>query len=181
MISQLHIDKPELISERYRRVITTDPTQYYQRIYDRMSRYSHFKRTNTVCSETIFPQPDKTICACGCQQKLSGRRRRWATEECARFARQVMGIMSGDSQLIRIIIGELYHYDTCFICGSTGSQIFKRHMNNEKGYEKESILTMHLDHIIPVHKGGGCTWLSNYQILCVPCHKKKTKQDLQKQ
>ena len=33
------------------------------------------------------------------------------------------------------------------------------------------------DHIIPVHKGGDGIAPENLQVLCVPCHKKKTRED----
>ena len=31
------------------------------------------------------------------------------------------------------------------------------------------------DHIVPVAEGGGETSLDNFQTLCVPCHKEKTR------
>ncbi|MCB1713230.1 MAG: HNH endonuclease, partial [Candidatus Riesia sp.] len=34
-----------------------------------------------------------------------------------------------------------------------------------------------MDHIIPVHRGGGSCGLWNLQTLCLPCHKKKTAED----
>lgn len=44
---------------------------------------------------------------------------------------------------------------TCVQCGGTGT---------------------HVDHIIPVSRGGSWS-LENLQLLCVPCHSKKTKQE----
>lgn len=37
----------------------------------------------------------------------------------------------------------------------------------------------HTDHIIPVHKGGRGIDPNNLQVLCVPCHLAKTKEDYQ--
>ena len=36
-----------------------------------------------------------------------------------------------------------------------------------------------VDHIIPLHLGGSCD-VSNLQILCVPCHRKKTSLECKK-
>lgn len=36
------------------------------------------------------------------------------------------------------------------------------------------------DHVIPVHKGGKGIDPENLQVVCVPCHKAKTKTDNQK-
>lgn len=179
MNDQLIIDLPELLSERYKRVITLDPAPYFERAYT-IPDFSHYKRRNSVQSEIIFPQEDKSICACGCGQKLKGRRRRWATDECHRFSIKVLMIISGEKEIISGIIRELQGGYKCFICGDTDSDLWKKHSRGENGYEKESSVRLELDHIIPVHKGGGCSWLGNYQIICNPCHKKKTRNDLKK-
>lgn len=36
----------------------------------------------------------------------------------------------------------------------------------------------HVDHIHPIHKGGAGAGLANIQVLCVPCHKAKTRDDI---
>lgn len=38
----------------------------------------------------------------------------------------------------------------------------------------------HVDHIVPIYKGGSGIGLKNVQVLCVPCHKKKTVIDLRR-
>lgn len=178
MNDQLIIDSPELLSEKYKRVITLDPTPYFERAYT-LPYFSHYKRKNSVQSAVIFPQENKSICACGCGQKLEGRRRRWATDRCERFAVHLLRILSGDKDSIYKLVEEIQG-DKCFICGDTHSDLWKKYSRGEKGYEKESSLRLELDHIIPVHKGGGCSWLGNYQIICNPCHKNKTREDLKR-
>lgn len=37
---------------------------------------------------------------------------------------------------------------------------------------------LQVDHIIPLHKGGDGVGLHNVQVLCIDCHKEKTKEDL---
>lgn len=194
MNEQLIIDTPELIPKKYRRLITLDPTIYYQRA-ETLPFFSYYRRTNTVSSEIIFPQPDKAICACGCGQKLSGRRRRWATDECADFSTQLLLVLSGDSVFIRLVLSMLME-ERCFICGINDNEYpridyptpgpIKDHTNKEewkirdKAWNKinrEAANKIHLDHIIPVHQGGGCAWLNNYQFLCEKCHKEKTKKE----
>lgn len=179
MNEQIIIDSPELLSEQYRRVITLDPTLYFERAYT-LPYFSHYKRNNSVPSEIIFTQENKSLCACGCNQKLEGRRRRWATDKCHQFSVTVLMILSGKKEFISDIIIELQGGYKCFICGDTTSELWKKYSKKDKGYEKDSSLRLELDHIIPVHKGGGCSWLGNYQLICNPCHKKKTKQDIKK-
>jgi 5-methylcytosine-specific restriction endonuclease McrA len=38
-----------------------------------------------------------------------------------------------------------------------------------------------VDHIIPIHNGGAGVGLSNVQVLCVECHKKKTAREAGKE
>lgn len=60
----------------------------------------------------------------------------------------------------------------------------KKHLFNSQNvkckiclYQLDSIITSPLDHIIP--KGlGGSDDITNLQLLCIPCHKKKTKKDM---
>ena len=54
---------------------------------------------------------------------------------------------------------------------STASERLKRMLTNPKEGD-----FWEADHIVPVAEGGGETSLNNFQTLCVPCHKKKTKE-----
>jgi 5-methylcytosine-specific restriction endonuclease McrA len=38
-----------------------------------------------------------------------------------------------------------------------------------------------VDHIIPIYKGGPSIGLSNHQVICYTCHKKKTKEDMKRE
>lgn len=39
----------------------------------------------------------------------------------------------------------------------------------------------HLDHVKPVHQGGDGIGMDNHQVLCVPCHKRKTGLELMRE
>lgn len=170
----LIIDRPELIDEKFRRVITCDPNPYFQLAYS-IPEFSHYKRRNSVGMETIFPQPNKNICACGCGKKLPKRRKRWASDQCRDFAFYITQIIIGDAQIIRTVMRELYS-EQCFICGKSDND-FQIPENPTKSLQYEMATKIHLDHIIPVHQGGGSLWLDNYQFLCIDCHKKKSKEE----
>lgn len=146
------------------RVLFLDPKP----IYDRIS-VNHFKRIKSVSISQMFPE-NGNICGCGCGAELLGRRKRWATDECKYFAQAVWGIINGHSEIITSYL-QLYNgIIACVECGLTNS--YKEFKNGM------SVNSIHKDHIIPVFKGGGGCWLSNYQYLCDACHKQKTKIDL---
>ena len=99
----------------------------------------------------------KGKCACGCGKPLTGRRTRWATNNCVNIPLAKYSIIKGDVSVIR---EELYKRDKgkCSRC------------NKYTDYWEA-------DHILAVKDGGGGCNLDNFQTLCYVCHKKKTKQD----
>jgi 5-methylcytosine-specific restriction endonuclease McrA len=117
---------------------------------------NHFKRYQVGLSlKYLFPQVDKSKCACGCNNPLLGRKKRWASKKCQEKALKFFFIIKGDVSVIR---EELFFRDNgkCFSCG-----IFSKSWDAH--------------HIIPVFKGGGACDLTNFQTLCKECHKKKTR------
>lgn len=102
----------------------------------------------------LYPQNDKSFCACGCGKKLIGNKKRWATKHCQETAVSNFFIIKGDTAIIR---KELFKRDMgiCSCCGE----------NSDK---------WEADHILPVFLGGGACDLDNFQTLCIPCHKTKT-------
>lgn len=105
-----------------------------------------------------FAPPNGDLCSCGCGVKLTGRRTRWATKQCAADTYFKYTIIQGNVTNIR---KELYKTEKgfCRACGVCD--------NNWEA-----------DHIIPVHKGGGGCGIENFQTLCKECHKGKTKKDI---
>lgn len=79
----------------------------------------------------------------------------------------------------------------CKMCGlDTQALRLKMYPLNEDGrerlgllywfpvYNARNLMLWEADHIVAVSNGGGLSGLDNFQTLCVPCHRNKTKQDL---
>lgn len=107
--------------------------------------------------EHLYPIRTDGLCACGCKQKLTGRRTRWATNECRHKSVNHFYVIKGHSATIRYV---LFKRDggECAKCG-------------------EVVMHWDADHIIEVRHGGGGCGMDNYQTLCKPCHKIKTKEN----
>lgn len=103
----------------------------------------------------MFPINIDGLCACGCEKKLVGKQKKWASEKCAEVAYNYFSIIKGNNTMIR---KALYNLDNgyCRNCGV---------------YDK----LWEADHITPVFMGGGLSDITNFQTLCVNCHKEKSK------
>lgn len=191
---QIEIEDISHIPDKYHRLIMFNPEVVYERIYNYIPAFdrhtfSHYKRRNHLEMSVIFPSVEKGICACGCGNVLTGRRRRWFSDECQWFAVTVHQIISGDADTARRVFNGVFDKESCQICGRTDNDIPRKSFNpeGETDFDKRRILwnkeikemanKIHVEHIVPVHKGGGGCWLSNYQLLCEDCHKIKTKND----
>lgn len=144
------------------RVLNFDPSNMPNQFNTRP--YYRFQNVSIV---HIFPKVNG-VCACGCNQPLTGKRRRWATNECEYFAVAVRFILYGNAETISKYM-RIYYGWKCFGCGC-----------EDKGHDmgKNGIVAwIKIDHIIPVKLGGGACWLSNYQLLCHDCHTGKTNKD----
>jgi hypothetical protein len=119
----------------------------------------HTERKQKIQNILLFPSQNNK-CSCGCDTILPPRHRRWAKNDCMLFARDVGLILYGKTPLIKTYLS--------FV------------LKNECARCKTKKVKLYLDHIIPVKKGGGSCWLSNYQYLCFKCHVIKTKEDFQK-
>ena len=146
------------------RVLFFDPKPIYEKI-----KVDNFIRVQSISITEMFPK-NESFCGCGCGSKLLGRRKRWATDECKYFAQAVWGIINGHSEIITSYLRLYNGIIACVKCGLTDS--YKEFKNGMY------VNLIHKDHIIPVFKGGGGCWLSNYQYLCDTHHKQKTKTDL---
>jgi hypothetical protein len=142
-----------------KRVIFYDPAPQYENIRllgNPMIRHQR-SADNFTMGDLFPPLPDK-VCSCGCGEKLTGKQRRWASKNCEKFALYVYSILCGRLHEIRICMRSYYGDNVCIECGTLEENI-------------------EIDHIIPVHQGGGCCWLSNLRPICVSCHKGKTNSD----
>jgi len=136
-----------------KRVLFFNPAEVYARI-----NTNHYKRFQSISIKAMFPKNGK-VCGCGCGRVLQGRQTRWATDDCYLFADAVWAIITGRMPIIRRFVKK-YHGRKCAHCTT------------------RTIGKLEVDHIIAVKHGGGCGWLSNYQLLCSTHHKHKTKADL---
>ncbi len=112
---------------------------------------SRYQKGLTV--NDLFPAK-KGVCACDCNEPLTGKRRKWATTSCSDSAYISFAIVKGDTRIIR---QELFTRDQgyCLNCG-----VFDEYWQ--------------ADHKVPVHGGGGGSGLDNFQTLCVDCHQDKS-------
>ncbi|MDB5261873.1 MAG: endonuclease, partial [Adhaeribacter sp.] len=104
----------------------------------------------------MFPDRQDGFCSCGCGSALTGRRRRWSSDDCTKFATTVWAIIDGQAGVFEYYVAK-YQGRKCAGCGSRRD--------------------LKVDHVMPVKHGGGGCWLSNFQLLCHPCHVNKTKID----
>ena len=133
-----------------------------------------YARHQSIPMELLFPTIPG-LCACGCGTLLKGRQRKWASKECQRIPAIVHDILCGRTAVLYKI---LVHRDgeKCSVCGRGAEELFeirlslegKRFVNNP----------LEVDHVVPVHKGGGGCWLDNYQLICWIDHKEKTRKDV---
>jgi 5-methylcytosine-specific restriction endonuclease McrA len=148
----LPFKKLKLKYEWQSRVIFFDPTPVYRRLkinfYKRIQSHLDFK--------DLFPDRKDGLCSCGCGTALTGRRRRWAADDCAKFALAVWAVIDGQAGSFEYYVAK-YHGKKCARCRSRRD--------------------LRVDHIVPVKHGGGGCWLSNFQLLCHTCHVGKTNKD----
>lgn len=138
------------------RVIQTDPRTIYSRNFPLFDPYA---RSQKISIASLFPNTEPNKCACGCGLPLTGKRTRWATDDCSKYAGLVHRLIcSASNDDIRIMLLD-YYGSKCNSCG-----------NESTGFA--------VDHKLAVCNGGGGSWLSNYQLLCDECHVLKTKEDI---
>jgi 5-methylcytosine-specific restriction endonuclease McrA len=154
-------DLPE-VKDWQRRVLSYDPSNVTSIV-----TLNPFNRHHTVSIRDLFPKVGN-VCGCGCNAELTGRRTRWAADECENYALAVRNIIYGMSETIGKYLRRYYGWN-CMQCGC-----------EDKGHDmgaNGSVSWIKIDHIIPVKLGGGACWLSNYQLLCHDCHVGKTNSD----
>lgn len=146
-------------SELTKQVISFDPVEVYARIESVLDPY---KRHNKIPFIFMWPPNGQDTCDCGCGKKLTGRQRRWASEECQKFPAAVHGIISGHYDRLQWYVYTIWEYacSNKHCCGTSK--------------------TIEMDHTLAVQNGGGGCWLSNYRPLCKKCHVKKTRLDRRK-
>ena len=151
-----------------RRIIAFDPQPAFERIAYTADPLKRIQVCSNLSLQQLFPPRRDGYCDCGCAMPLTGRQTRWATPACSEFVWYVYAIIAGRRDELRRCL-EAYYGRKCACCGQASPRYAAANGRLRSGIEA--------DHIIPVHQGGGACWLSNYLLLCVACHKLKTKQD----
>lgn len=134
------------------RVMFFDPSLIYARL-----TIDPFRRTQThLAFKDLYPDLQNNVCSCGCGAPITGRRKRWASDDCTKFALAVWAIIDGQVGKFEYFVTK-YNSKKCAVCRSRKD--------------------LKLDHKVPVKHGGGGCWLANYQLLCHTCHVDKTNKD----
>jgi hypothetical protein len=114
------------------------------------SMINHQKRYQVGLKiQHLYPKINN-VCACGCGQELTGRKTKWASQECNTIAHINTAIIKGNISVIRNILFSVER-GVCQICNR-----YDEHWQ--------------ADHIHPVHWGGGACGIENYQTICTCCH-----------
>lgn len=117
-----------------------------------VNKYSRYQKGLKMV--TLFPINSNGLCSCGCGKQLNGRKRKWYSQECSKYALNIFYIIKGDNLIIR---QNIFNRDNgyCSGCGEFDEN-------------------WQADHITPVFLGGGACTLDNFQTLCKACHREKT-------
>lgn len=126
-------------------------------LIDKYKRYQ-----NKLYFNQLYPKKNDGVCDCGCNKKLNGRKKRWASKVCLQKKLREYYIIKGD---IKVIREQLFKRD------NIDNKVYCANCNHKLDDDWEA------DHIIEVRHGGGGCDLDNYQILCKCCHKIKTKKN----
>lgn len=141
------------LEEYLRRLFFESPAPAYERIKEWFDPYKRYN--NHIAFNQMFPDSVDGLCSCGCGKPVKKAKKNWASNECQKYAIGVWLIITGNTQYIGGVLKQ-YTPDVCVKCGASPCEA---------------------DHIVPVNRGGGGSWLSNFQFLCKECHKIKTRED----
>lgn len=148
--------KSTMAQEPYiQRIIRFIPTEIYERIRYKVNPFARYNWQNINFAE-MFPRRDDGTCPCGCGKPVPVGKL-WAEKDCQMFIIGVWNIIGYREQFISYVYEQHFGNKLCMRCGE---------------HEWKDC-----DHILPIAKGGGGSWLSNFQMLCEECHKEKTRED----
>ncbi len=147
-----------------RRVLLFDPTE----VYNHIETVPFKKYQNGLVMATTFPEKKDGLCDCGCGKLITGRRRRWASDDCQNFAYLVYLVITGDWSTIDKLLEDYYGEKRCRMCGAENETIY------DKDHSGDNFVKV--DYIISVKEGGGGSWLNNYQFICNDCRAAKEEE-----
>lgn len=152
-----------------------------------MSRYTTSRH---MPMGDFYPTRDDNTCV-KCGRPLTGRQTRWCGKTCGDAAYEEVMILRGSPQVIRNVL-ILRDKGICAVCGLDTEKrqralqhairwaYITKHRADvwlERVFPGEIWWgpVWHADHIIELADGGK-NEMSNFQTLCVPCHKTKSKE-----
>lgn len=147
---------------------------------------------------------DKGKCV-WCDAQLKGRQQRWCSSDCVAAAQFKSNPQSPAGKMYRLIMLQSFACVKCGLSfeqeirkrirylfereNKPGALIFRdgKLIRRTEGDPPSLVRFYHVgdntghlhqtDHIVPIHKGGAGIDPNNLQVICVPCHKEKTKRD----
>jgi 5-methylcytosine-specific restriction enzyme A len=126
------------------------------------------------CKVVEIPKGRRAYCSEECRKEQEVRR----SPQMVRYYlkerdRGVCAMCGCDTEKLKRVL-EAADKAGCWTNDHRGIPIWMRDLLWHLGFNAYQTL-WEADHIHPVHQGGGECGLDNYQTLCVPCHKMKTK------
>ena len=133
----------------------------------------HARYQQKLKTTHVFPLRDDRMCGCGCGRTLPSNRWRWASNECNWAAQRMMSVLHSHGPPIARILADR-DGERCAHCGAEPEEPEWSDDWRERARQKREQLKLEADHIVEVVDGGGGRDLSNFQLLCRPCHVQKT-------
>lgn len=161
----------------WKRILFFDPAEVYKRVEFQLDPFLRNNTSRNISANDVFPPIPGNYCDCGCGSRLGKGKRRWASEDCRKISWYVSQAIRGDVGINRFLLC-LYYFgngrlEGCVECGLIGDLPDRPNWESRMDYRS----SLEVDHIVPVHKGGGGCWLGNLRPVCWQCHQRKTNRD----
>lgn len=115
---------------------------------------SHKRYNSELNTAIVYPYRADKLCRCGCGLPVAKGRRFYASDRCVDAIVYHLQVLKGDAGTIRFL---LYYRDgrVCNRC------------------KRQTYVEAHHKHAVV--EGGGISNLTNYESLCLECHKEETR------
>ena len=159
-------------SARLGRVLVVPPEAY---------RGTEYQRRAKIPMSRAFPHRSDGLCRCGCNRVIVPPARCWARPECNAAATQALMLILGDPGTVRAALRKR-DKGVCARCGLDTYKARREYLKIE--FKLRPLHPLHkwpcrswwdAHHVIPVSRGGARLGLSNFETVCIGCHKLETK------
>ncbi len=154
----------------------------------------YLRTTPGYTMRDMFPTRTDKVCACGCGGELTGRRTRWASNQCPRDAMRLFDIRQGRPDVVRkalmqrdaglcagcstfcALVRQIRDVNPLSAEDSSGIWMScpLRVPHGKPYYVTVELVPWEAHHLVPVSEGGGGCDLDGYVIMCRACHGKET-------